>query len=83
MEYLAYARSIIVYAPDYSNSARFFRRADLPVVIDTPTGLEMEIRRQMAAPPDHASRYRSYLAGEHSLAAARESLLSSLLESRS
>lgn len=79
MECLAYARSIVVHAPSYSNSSRFFGQAGLPVVTDTPEALEQEIRRQLAAPPDHGSQYRTYLAEKHSLAAARETLLATLL----
>jgi len=83
MEYLAYARSIVVYAPRYSNSARFFHQAGLTAVTDTPAGLELEMRRQLAAPPDHALQYKEYLAAEHSPATARRTLLSSLLDGRS
>lgn len=51
MEYLAYARSIVVYAPGYSNSARFFSKAGLPTVTGTPETLEQEICRQLESPP--------------------------------
>jgi hypothetical protein len=78
MEYLAYARSIVVYAPDYSNSAHFFRKAGLPVVTVTPELLEAEILRQLGEPPDYAAIYRAYLAKRHSLQAARAVLLSAL-----
>jgi hypothetical protein len=79
MECLAYARSIVVHAPHYSNSARFFAEAGLPVVTSTEEALEQEIRHQLAARPDHRARYRAYLADKHGLKTARETLLSALL----
>lgn len=79
MECLAYARSIVVHAPDYSNSARFFAGAGLPVVTSTEEALEQEIRRQLADRPDHRAQYRAYLAEKHGLESARETLLSTLL----
>ena len=80
MEYLAHARSIVVYAPDYSISARFFAKAALPAIVPTPQALEQEIRRQLAAPADHAAQYRTYLAAQHSLETVRRTLLSVLLD---
>lgn len=80
MEYLAHARSIVVYAPDYSNSVRFFQKASLPAITLTPQALEQEIRRQLAAPADHAAQYRAYLAAQHSPRTVRETLLSTLLD---
>jgi hypothetical protein len=79
MECLAYARSIVVYAPDYSNSARSFTKAGLPTVTNTAEALAEEIRRQLETPSDHAAKYRAYLAIEHGPQAARKTLLSALL----
>jgi hypothetical protein len=78
MEYLAYARSILVHAPDYSNSARFFARADLPTVTSSPQAMERVIRDHLIAAPDHSAVYRSYLERYHSPAAVRDTLLHAL-----
>lgn len=80
LEYLAHARSILVYAPDYSNSVRFFTKAALPAIALTPQALEQEIRRQLAAPADHAAQYRAFLATRHDPKTVRETLLSTLLD---
>lgn len=80
LEYLAHARSIVVYAPDYSNSARFFAKAALPAVALTPEALEQEVRSQLAAPTDHAAQYRAFLAAQHSPRTVRETLLATLLD---
>ena len=78
MECLAYARSIVVFAPAYSNSARFFTAAALPTVTLTPAALEQTIRQHLAVPPDHSRQYRDYLDRRHAPAAIRETLLSTL-----
>ena len=78
MEYLAYARSILVYAPDYSNSARFFARGRLPTVTATPQALEQAIRDHLEAAPDHSRIYRDYLERNHSPGVARSTILETL-----
>lgn len=80
LECMAYARSILVYAPDYSGSVRFFEKAGLPIVTRTRQALEAEILRQLDARPDHGTQYRAYLAATHSPQVLRETLLSALLQ---
>jgi hypothetical protein len=79
LECMAYARSLVVYAPDYSSSAKFFIGAGLPVLARTTVELEQEIRRQLDDPPDHRARYRQHLMEHHGAEAVRQTLLLSLL----
>ena len=78
MEYLAYARSILVYAPDYSNSARFFVRSGLPTVTSSPQAMENAIRDHLVMAQEHSEVYRSYLERHHSLAVVRATILRTL-----
>jgi hypothetical protein len=78
MEYLAYARSIVVYGPDYGVATKLFREVGMPSVVSSPTALEEVTRSHLAAWPEYAVLYRKYLATAHSLAAARETLCSDL-----
>jgi hypothetical protein len=78
MEYLAYARSILVHAPDYSNSARMFSRAHLPTVTSSMPELETALRSHLAEAPDHSALYRTYLEKRHAPAAVRAIILETL-----
>lgn len=78
MEYLAYARSIVVHAPEYSNSARFFARSDLPTVTVSRQSLEQTVRQHLRDHPNHSARYRDYLAHYHSPAAVRQTIVETL-----
>ena len=78
MEYLAYARSIVAFAPDYANSTAYFRGFGLPQTVLDQAGLEAEITRHMREMPVYSARYRAQLARVHSPAAARQTLLATL-----
>jgi hypothetical protein len=74
MEYLAYARSIVVYGPDYGVATRVFLENGLPSVVSSKKALEKEVHFHLAALPEHSWIYRNYLVAAHSLAAARRTL---------
>jgi len=78
MEYLAYARSIVVYGPDYGVATRLFLEKGLPSVVSSPSELEDKVHSHLASWPQNSSIYRSYLAEAHSLAAARKTLCDNL-----
>jgi hypothetical protein len=78
MECLAYARSLVVHAPSYSNSARLFTEASLPQVTHTDADLEVAVRNHLENAPDHSACYRTYLADNHSPAIVRRILLDTL-----
>ena len=78
MEYLAYARSIVVYGPDYGVATRLFREKGLPAVVSSPSELAEEAHSHLVSRPENSSIYRSYLAEAHSLAAARKTLCDNL-----
>lgn len=80
LECMAYARSIVVYAPSYSTSARIFEGNNLPTVARTDDELKRVIVQHLESPPDHRARYREYLSIAHSESAVRETLLASLQE---
>lgn len=78
MEYFAYARSIVVYAPDYSNSSRLFTRTGLPSVTASQDELKQLIVSHLQSAPDHNPLYRDYLERFHSPAAVRNVILTTL-----
>src|ERR1039458_437256 len=78
MEYLASARSIVVYGPDYGVATRLFREKGLPSVVSSPSELEDKVHSHLASWPQNSSIYRSYLAEAHSLAAVRKTLCDNL-----
>lgn len=78
MEYLAYARSIVVHGPDYGVTTRLFREVGLPSVVQSPRELEEAVRVHLETWPEHSEVYRKYLAAVHSLAAARKKLCDEL-----
>jgi hypothetical protein len=78
MEYLAYARSIVVYGPDYGVATRLFLEKGLPSVVSSPSELEDKVHSHLASWPQNSSIYRSYLAEAHSLAAVRKTLCDNL-----
>lgn len=78
LEYFAYARSIVAYAPSYSNSSRLFMRHGLPIAIDSRQELSQIINSHLQSPPDHHTLYRDYLERFHSLDAVRQVLLETL-----
>jgi hypothetical protein len=78
MEYLAYARSIAVYAPPYSNSSQLFNRAGLPSVTASRAELQRLIASHLESPPDHHAKYRDYLERFHAPAAIRKIILDTL-----
>jgi hypothetical protein len=78
MEYFAYARSIVAYAPSYSNSSRLFGRHGLPTATDSRQELSQIIGAHLNSPPDHNALYRDYLERFHSLGAVRNTILATL-----
>jgi len=78
MEYLAYARSIVVNGPDYGVATQYFRRAGLPSVVSSPEELEDMIFTHLTTQPDFSAMYREYLASAHSLVAVRKTLCAGL-----
>ncbi|KAA6457846.1 hypothetical protein DYQ86_20970 [Acidobacteria bacterium AB60] len=78
MEYLAYARSIVVYGPDYGVATRLFRDMQLPTVASSLEELEDTLRLHLSSPPDHSFAYRRYLTEFHSLSAIRKTICTAL-----
>jgi hypothetical protein len=78
LEYLAYARSIVVFGPDYGVATKVFREAGLPSVVSSPEELEGAINSHLQAWPEHSAVYRRYLVEAHSLAAARKTICDGL-----
>jgi hypothetical protein len=78
MEYLAYARSIVVYGPEYGVATRVFRQMGLPSVVSSPRELEKVVHGHQAAWPEHSALYRSYLTAAYSRGAARKTLCDEL-----
>jgi hypothetical protein len=78
LEYLAYARSIVVFGPDYGVATKLFRDVDLPSVVSSPKELEGAINSHLQTWPEHSAVYRRYLVEAHSLAAARKTLCNDL-----
>jgi hypothetical protein len=78
MEYFAYARSIVTYAPSYSNSYRLFARHGLPTATRSREELGQIIGTHLQSRPDHNALYRDYLERFHSLRAVRGVLLETL-----
>jgi hypothetical protein len=78
MEYLAYARSIVVYGPDYGVATQCFRDASLPSVVSSSAELEEVMNTHLSVRPEYSERYRNYLVKEYSRAAARSTLCTDL-----
>jgi len=78
LEYLAYARSIVVYGPEYGVATKLFRETKMPTVVTTAEALEQEIKSHFANWPDYSETYRSYLSQSHSLTAARRTICTDL-----
>jgi len=78
MEYLAYARSIVVYGPEYGVATRVFRKMGLPSVVSTLRELEEAVHVHQTAWPEHSLLYRKYLAAAYSREAARKTLCDKL-----
>lgn len=78
LEYLAYARSIVVYGPQYGVATKLFHKTNMPTVVTSPDELKEAIIFQLNVQPDHSAIYRQYLEQEHSLAAARKTLCEDL-----
>jgi hypothetical protein len=78
MEYLAYARSIVVYGPDYGVATQYFQKASLPFVASSVTELEKTTKAHLTLQPDYSARYRQYLAAAHSVASVRKIICSNL-----
>jgi hypothetical protein len=78
MEYLAYARSIVVYGPEYGVATKLFREMELPTVVSSISELEESLRAHILTLPDHAAIYRYYLGEAHSLPAIRNTLCENL-----
>jgi hypothetical protein len=74
MEYLAYARSIVVYGPDYGVSTKLFQKSCMPSVVSSPAALEDMTRMHLKESPEYFVQYRKYLATAHSLEAARKTI---------
>jgi len=78
IEYLAYARSIVVYGPDYGVATQYFQKANLPFVVSSVTELEETTKAHLTLQPDYSARYLQYLAVAHSLASVRKTICSNL-----
>ncbi len=78
MEYLAYARSIVVYGPDYGVATEYFRKAGLPSVVSSQSELEEATRTHLAVQPNYSASYREYLKATHSLVAVHKILCDDL-----
>ena len=78
MEYLAYARSIVVYGPEYGVATKLFRENGLPSVVSSPKELESTVQSHLAIRPDHSSLYREYLLAAHSKSTVRKILCTEL-----
>lgn len=78
LEYLAYARSIVVYGPEYGVATKLFRETNMPSVVTSLEELEESITSHLETSPDHSVIYRTYLTQAHSLAAARRTLCEDL-----
>ncbi len=78
LEYLAYARSIVVYGPEYGVATKLFRDTNMPSVVASSEELKEAITFHLKVLPDHSTIYRRYLEQAHSLAAARRTLCEDL-----
>jgi hypothetical protein len=78
LEYLAYARSIVVYGPEYGVATQYFRAAGLPSIVSSPAELEEALHGHIRSSPDFSGLYRQYLKTFHSTLAVRETLCTSL-----
>ncbi len=78
MEYLAYARSIVVYGPEYGTSTRCFREMRLPAVASSRAELEELTRAHLRESPEYSVIYRRYLAEAHSLSASKSAICAAL-----
>lgn len=78
MEYLAYARSIVVYGPEYGVTTKRFLEAGMPTVVSSAMELEEIVRTHLAVRPEYSAIYNEYLAATHSLAASRKNLCEGL-----
>jgi hypothetical protein len=78
LEYLASARSIVVYGPEYGVATKLFREEGMPSVTSSSKELLAVILEHLAASPDHSTVYRNYLATEHGLAVIRKTFCQDL-----
>jgi hypothetical protein len=78
LEYLAYARSILVYGPDYGVATKLFRETGMPSIATSAEELEQAAVLHLTSSPDHSVIYRKYLIEEHSLAASRKTICGAL-----
>ena len=78
LEYLAYARSIVVYGPEYGVTTKRFLEANLPYVVSSPIELEEIVRAHLSIQPEYSAMYSKYLAATHSLTGSRKTLCAGL-----
>jgi hypothetical protein len=78
LEYLAYARSIVVYGPEYGVATRLFRETGMPYVVTSPDELVEATTSHLKTIPDHNLVYRAYLTQTHSLTSARRTICGAL-----
>jgi hypothetical protein len=83
MEYLAYARSIVAFTPEYANTTSYFRAYDLPELVHDRDALRLTIQRHLKEAPVFSDIYRRQLTRIHSPQTARETILSTLFGARS
>jgi hypothetical protein len=74
LEYLAYARSIVVNGPDYGVATKLFRKMGLPSVVSSPWELKETVLSHLRTWPEHSVVYRRYLTAEHSLEAVGDTI---------
>jgi hypothetical protein len=78
LEYLAYARSIVVYGPDYGVATQYFRNAGLSTVVSSPEQLAATTLSHVTTRPDASRDYKKYLETSHSLSVVRNILCASI-----
>jgi hypothetical protein len=78
LEYFKYARSILVYGPDYSSAMQYFAENKLPVVCASENALDTALLEHLNARPDHSGAYTAVLEANHSEALVRGRVLGAM-----
>ncbi len=77
LDYLAHARAIVVYAPEWSVPAKCLQTERLPFVANSPEDLSLLLESLIRNPADYSASYRGVLERLHSPEAARSTILGS------
>ncbi len=75
LDYLAHARAIVVYAPEWSVPAKCLQTERLPFVANSPESLSLLLESLIRKPADYSACYREVLERLHSPEAARSTIL--------